>query len=104
MPAAVRIVVAAEESFTPEPPKRVVFDKPGQADVFCTIHTKMHCIVLVLTNPWFAATGDKGSFTIRDVPAGTYRLRAWHERLPAQVKEITVPDFLTRQILIADRR
>jgi hypothetical protein len=26
------------------------------------------------------------------VPAGTYKLKAWHERLPAQVKEITVPE------------
>lgn len=74
-----------------QPPKRVVFDKPGQADVFCSIHTKMHCIVLVLTNPYFAAVDEKGRFTIKDVPAGTYRLRAWHERVPSQVKEIVVP-------------
>lgn len=74
-----------------QPPKRVVFDKPGQADVFCSIHTKMHCIVLVLTNPYFAVSDDKGRFIIRDVPAGTYQLRAWHERLPAKVQEITVP-------------
>lgn len=74
-----------------QPPKRVVFDKPGQADVFCSIHSKMHCIVLVLTNPWFAAADDKGRFTIRDVPAGTYQLRAWHERVPGQTKQIVVP-------------
>lgn len=74
-----------------QPPKRVVFDKPGQADVFCSIHTKMHCIVLVLTNPWFAAVDSKGRFTIRDVPAGTYQLRAWHERVPGQIREVVVP-------------
>lgn len=74
-----------------QPPKRVVFDQPGQADVFCSIHTKMHCIVLVLTNPYFAATDDRGRFVIRDIPAGTYKLRAWHERLPAQTKEVVVP-------------
>lgn len=73
------------------PPKRVVFDKPGQADVFCSIHTKMHCIVLVLTNPYFATADSKGRFTIPDVPAGTYQLKAWHERVPSQTKEITVP-------------
>lgn len=73
------------------PPKRVVFDKPGQADVFCSIHTKMHCIVLVLTNPYFATADEKGRFTIRDVPAGTYQLRAWHERVPGQTKEVVVP-------------
>jgi plastocyanin len=74
-----------------QPPKRVVFDKPGQADVFCSIHTKMHCIVLVFTNPWFGVTDDRGRFVLRNVPAGTYRLRAWHERLPAQTREVTVP-------------
>lgn len=74
-----------------QPAKRVVFDKPGQADVFCSIHTKMHCIVLVLTNPYFALADDKGRFTLHDVPAGTYQVRAWHERLPSQTREITVP-------------
>jgi hypothetical protein len=74
-----------------QPAKHVVFDKPGQADVFCAIHTKMHCIVLVLTNPYFATADAKGRFTIRDVPAGTYQVRAWQERVPAQVQTVTVP-------------
>lgn len=73
------------------PPKRVVFDRLGQADVFCSIHAKMHCIVIVLPNPWFAAADERGRYSIPDVPAGTYRLRAWHERLPATVKEVVVP-------------
>ena len=72
--------------------KRVAFDKPGRVDVFCSIHTRMSCIVMVLENPWFAATNDKGAYTINDVPPGTYKLKAWHERLPAQVKEIVVPE------------
>ena len=74
-----------------QPPKHVVFDKPGQADVFCAIHTKMHCIVLVLTNPYFALADDKGRFTISNVPAGTYQLRAWHERVPGRTMTVTVP-------------
>lgn len=73
------------------PPKRVVFDRVGQADVFCSIHSKMHCIVLVFSNPWFAAADERGRYAIHGVPAGTYRLRAWHERLPATVKEVVVP-------------
>jgi plastocyanin len=72
--------------------KRVTFDKPGRVDVFCSIHTKMNCIVLVLENPFFAATDKSGNFTITNVPAGTYPLKAWHERLPSQVKNVTVTD------------
>ncbi len=73
-----------------EPPA-ITFDKLGRVDVFCSIHTKMHCIVLVLPNPWFALSDAKGRFVIRDVPPGTYKLRAWHERLPSATQEVTVP-------------
>lgn len=69
----------------------VRFDKLGRVDVFCAIHTNMHCIILVLPNPYFALVDARHRFVIRDVPPGTYRLRAWHERLPGQVKEVTVP-------------
>jgi len=69
----------------------IVFTKSGKVDVFCAIHTKMHCIILVLPNPFFAAADEKGRFVIRNVPAGTYRLKGWHERLPAKVVEVVVP-------------
>lgn len=76
--------------------KQVTFDKPGRVDVFCSIHENMHCIVLVLENPYFASTDNKrlqdnGDYKIPNVPPGTYKLKAWHERLPADEKEITVP-------------
>jgi plastocyanin len=72
---------------TPE----VRFDKLGRVDVFCAIHANMHCIILVLPNPYFAVADAKRHYLIKDVPAGTYRLRAWHERLPNQVKDVVVP-------------
>jgi hypothetical protein len=70
----------------------LVFDKPGRVDVFCGIHSKMHCIVLVVPNRYFAMADARRRFTIRDVPAGTYKLRAWHERLPARTVEVVVPE------------
>lgn len=73
------------------PDKRVTFDKAGRVDVFCSIHANMNCVVLVLENPYFAVANDSGHYTITNVPPGTYKLKAWHERLPAQVREITVP-------------
>ena len=73
------------------PDKRVTFNKPGRVDVFCSIHENMHCIVLVLENPYFSATDDNGDYKISDVPPGTYKLKAWHERLPADEQEVVVP-------------
>jgi plastocyanin len=67
------------------------FGKPGRVDVFCSIHSNMHCIVLVLENPYFASTDGNGNYKIPGVPPGTYKLKAWQERLPADEKEIIVP-------------
>lgn len=74
------------------PDKRVTFDKPGKVDVYCSIHANMSCIVLVLENPFFAATDAAGNYTIKNVPAGKYKLKAWQERLPADEQEIIVPE------------
>jgi len=72
--------------------KRVTFDKPGRVDAFCSIHKAMNCVILVLENPYFAATDERGRYVIPNVPPGTYKLKAWHERLPGQSREITVPE------------
>lgn len=72
-------------------PKAVVFEKPGRVDVFCSIHSQMSCIVLVMPNPWFATSDRRGNYEIKNVPPGVYQLKAWHERLPPKYLEITVP-------------
>ncbi|HYE31801.1 MAG TPA: carboxypeptidase regulatory-like domain-containing protein [Methylomirabilota bacterium] len=71
--------------------KTVLFDKPGRVDIFCSIHKEMHCIVLALETPYFAATDARNRYVITNVPAGVYKLKAWHERVPSQVKQVTVP-------------
>ncbi|TAL04889.1 MAG: hypothetical protein EPO07_04565 [Verrucomicrobia bacterium] len=72
--------------------KRVTFDQAGRVDVFCSIHASMSCVVLVLPNPCFSVSDDSGHYRIADVPAGKYKLKAWHERMPALTQEITVPE------------
>jgi len=71
--------------------KRVPFNKAGRVDVFCSIHANMNCVVIVLENPCFAVADAGGKYAITNVPPGTYKLKAWHERLPSQTQEITVP-------------
>jgi plastocyanin len=68
------------------------FDKPGRVDVYCSIHKNMHCIIYVVENPYFALTDAKNQYAITNVPPGKYRLKAWHERMPSQVREVTVPE------------
>jgi hypothetical protein len=72
--------------------KRVQFDRAGRVDAFCSIHKSMNCIILVLENPYFATSDAQGRYHIANVPPGTYKLKAWHERLPSLTKEVTVPE------------
>ena len=75
-----------------DPGKQVLFDKAGRVDVYCSIHANMHCVVLVLENPCFAVSNDRDRYSITNIPPGTYKVKAWHERLPPQTQEVVVPE------------
>jgi hypothetical protein len=47
--------------------------------VQCNQHNWMRASIGVLDHPFFAVSGDDGSFTIKNVPPGDYTLVFWHE-------------------------
>lgn len=57
----------------------------------CGMHPFMQAHGLAVDNPYYAVTGRDGSFTIADLPPGTYKIRAWHPILGVQEQEVTVP-------------
>ena len=58
------------------------FTKPEiMIRVKCNIHSWMHAFIGVLDHPYYAVSGDTGSFTIPNLPPGDYTLEAWHEKL-----------------------
>jgi carboxypeptidase family protein len=58
--------------------------------VRCDIHPWMTAWVRVFNHPYFDVTHDDGTFSIKDLPAGTYTIKAWHEVFGVQEKQITV--------------
>jgi len=66
------------------------FPKAGLVKVFCHIHSQMSASILVLDHPYFVTPDDEGAFTIPNVPAGTYTLVAWHERVGEQLTRVAV--------------
>jgi hypothetical protein len=44
----------------------------------------------VMPHPWAALTDENGRFTLRNVPAGTQKIYAWHEVLGTLVREVRV--------------
>jgi hypothetical protein len=47
--------------------------------VKCDIHPWMNAYVRIFPHPYFAVTDENGNFTIKNAPAGNYRLVLWHE-------------------------
>ena len=66
---------------TPAQPVR--FEQSGVVVLGCNIHDQMVGWVLVLDTPYYAQTSASGQAALSTVPAGRYRLRTWHARLPA---------------------
>lgn len=64
--------------------------KTGLVDVRCDAHSFMHGFMYVVDHPYIAVTDEKGNFSIKDIPPGTYKLKVWHEALEGQEKIIKV--------------
>jgi len=73
--------------------REYTFKEAGCLSVMlCNVHPEMEAYVLVLETPYFAVTAKNGTYQIKDVPAGTYTLTVWHEKLKSTSIEITVPE------------
>jgi len=67
------------------------FDKPEVMVKFkCDVHPWMSAYAGVLTHPFFSVSNETGAFEIKDLPAGTYEIEAWHEKYGTQTQSITV--------------
>jgi len=57
----------------------------------CGVHDFMQSWGLAVGNPYYAVTDAGGTFTIPDLPPGTYDVIAWHPYMKVQAQTVTVP-------------
>jgi plastocyanin len=84
--------------------KYYVFERPGPVTLLCNVHAEMSAYVIVTETPYFAVSDKAGNFTLKDVPAGKYVLKVWHERAKAQSMEIVVGDNQAAKVSFELRR
>ena len=64
----------------------------------CDLHGWMSAYAGVLDHPYFAVTSLGGQFELKDVPAGTYTIEAWHEKLGTQTQSVTLGEKDSKEI------
>jgi plastocyanin len=70
--------------------QRVHFDRPGLVKIYCNIHSTMSAFIWVLENPYFAISKESGDYRIDEIPAGSYTVRVWHEKLGERAYTVSV--------------
>jgi plastocyanin len=66
------------------------FDKTGLVKVYCHIHSQMSASIMVFDHPFFTAPREDGTFEITGVPAGSYTIVGWYERVGERSQSIEV--------------
>jgi len=77
------------------------FDKPEVFKVKCEVHTWMSAYMGVFSHPFFAVTGEDGSFNLKKLPPGDYTLEAWHEKYGTQTMNVKVGATDTQTLTFA---
>lgn len=67
-----------------------LLDKPAELEVTCDLHPWSKAHILVFDHPYFAMSEKSGSFSIDDIPAGSYRVKSWHPRLGVAEETVTI--------------
>jgi plastocyanin len=71
----------------------VTFTEEEQAfKIKCDVHPWMGAYVQVLSHPFFDVTGEDGRFNLANLPAGSYEVTIWHERLGTETRTAEVAD------------
>ena len=71
-------------------PVELTLMRPETVMVRCDIHPWMQGYIVIAKNPYYVISQSGGAFTLTDVPAGTYHLKVWQQKLGTKEQQVTV--------------
>ena len=76
------------------------FDKPELKPfrIKCDVHGWMKSYMAVLPHPYHSVSQMNGTFSIANLPPGSYTLVAWHEKYGQQEQQVTVGPKEQKQV------
>lgn len=82
--------------------KTMKFNELGVSTLLCSVHPEMVAYVIALQNPYYAMTDNEGNFKIENVPAGSYQIKFWNEKLQADPQPAMVEAGKTTTVTFKD--
>lgn len=64
----------------------------GPIDLFCDIHSQMNAIILSLDTPYFSRANEDGTYSLDNLPDGTYELRVYNKNTELGIQRIIVSE------------
>jgi len=88
---------------TSQPPRAAnlerTFPRPEiMIPVKCNVHPWMKSYIGVVDHPFFAVTGEQGTFELQGLPPGDYTVAAWHEKYGTADQKVTLAAAATQAI------
>lgn len=71
---------------------------PGLVKIQCEVHPWMSAYIVITNHPYHAVTDSYGEYLINDIPAGSYRIKVWHESLGTEEKPVEVKGGATAKV------
>ncbi|HZU42510.1 MAG TPA: carboxypeptidase regulatory-like domain-containing protein [Terriglobales bacterium] len=85
-----------------EPPGSAIEEAFAREEVAipvkCNVHPWMHSYIAVFRHPFFTVSGKDGGFELKNLPPGTYTIKAWHEKLGTSVQKVTITPGETKSL------
>jgi plastocyanin len=78
----------SNEAIAPGAQTEVVYERADKIKIGCDYHPWMSSMLFVVDTPYCALTKPDGTFEIKGLPPGTWKVKLWHEvlgRVEAQV-------------------
>ena len=98
--AEAKVNVAWNESQPPQADKKFKTFPTEEIwfPVTCSVHPWMRAFLSVVSHPFFAVTGEDGTFTIKGVPPGNYTLEAIQEKYGHKTMTVTIAAHDTKTV------
>ena len=80
------------KTIAPGSKEEQVLAKGDKITVKCDIHDWMSAVVFVTDTPYYAVTGEDGTFSIKGLKPGKYKAELWHEKLGKEKAEVEIKE------------